>query len=221
MPYETSEVPYGASDYGYPGPGVDPGSMGGSDMPFGFDDSGYGESFLPTLTVPGQTIPIGTGGIQVSVPPITLGGGTVPGGTGGGSCQDTAAVNAAESYMIQNLSAFKQGTRGAADALTAFDSLWAQAVNACNNPACGSRKTACVGDRQRGGKFDWFTAYRDPIKVDLTTGITPPVGAGGITAPGNTGTTSSTWDRLSRLDFSTAEIVLLVVVGLIAWKVLR
>ena len=59
-----------------------------------------------------------------------------------------------------------------------FDTIWNAYVTACNaifqtDPNGSDAKKALnrsLGDRQRGGKFDWFAAYRDPIGNSATPG---------------------------------------------------
>jgi hypothetical protein len=85
----------------------------------------------------------------------------------------TEVVNQVEADVMQpNLSAWQAlsaaektpANQAAAEAV--FNSGWAYVLSACNNPALGSAGINCIGDRQRGGKFDWFAAYYDPIAND-------------------------------------------------------
>ena len=39
-------------------------------------------------------------------------------------------------------------------------------MQACNNPALGSAGINCIKDRQRGGKYDFFAMFYDPIATD-------------------------------------------------------
>ena len=52
-----------------------------------------------------------------------------------------------------------------------FQSGWNYVLSACNNPALGSAGINCIGDRQRGGKWDWFAMYLDPIQNDPNPAI--------------------------------------------------
>jgi hypothetical protein len=52
-----------------------------------------------------------------------------------------------------------------------FNNGWNYVLSACNNPALGSAGINCIGDRQRGGKFDWWAAYYDPIATDPQVAI--------------------------------------------------
>lgn len=66
-----------------------------------------------------------------------------------------------------------------------FYSTWNAYVNACNaiiaNDQSGSDAQKAlqrsIDDRERGGKFDWFAAYLDPIANDATTGDSGSGGA--------------------------------------------
>ncbi len=51
-------------------------------------------------------------------------------------------------------------------ALANFMDGWNQVLRLCDNPALGSAGVNCVGDRQRGGKWDWWSYYYDPIAKD-------------------------------------------------------
>ena len=83
----------------------------------------------------------------------------------------TQIVNGLEPLLRANVSAYLAGPGTCADqaaALAAFDSawLWLQSPKGCGNGAYGSAGNACVSDRGPGGKFPWFTWYRDPIAND-------------------------------------------------------
>lgn len=51
-------------------------------------------------------------------------------------------------------------------ALQNFNDGWNYVLRSCNNPQLGSAGINCIGDRQRGGKWDWFAYYYDPIAND-------------------------------------------------------
>lgn len=72
----------------------------------------------------------------------------------------------AERVLQDNLGAFERQANSATKtvALENFDSVWAELVSRCGDPAMGNPGRACIADRQRGGKFDWWAAYRDPIE---------------------------------------------------------
>src|SRR5574337_2149527 len=81
-------------------------------------------------------------------------------------------VNQVEPYLQANLQQWKnlppdqKTTSAQQQALATFDYWWGQVVANCESGKYGSAGTNCVTDRQRGGKFDWFAAYRDPIAND-------------------------------------------------------
>ena len=52
-----------------------------------------------------------------------------------------------------------------------FTTGWNYVLSACNNPALGSAGINCIADRQRGGKFDWWALYYDPIANDPNPAI--------------------------------------------------
>ena len=52
-----------------------------------------------------------------------------------------------------------------------FQTGWNYVLSACNNPALGSAGINCIADRQRGGKFDWWALYYDPIANDPNPAI--------------------------------------------------
>jgi hypothetical protein len=73
-----------------------------------------------------------------------------------------------------------------------FTSGWDYVLQACGQPALGSSGTNCIADRQRGGKFDWWAAYYDPIADDPQVAIN------------NDGTTA---DPLSSLDSAVSSLL--------------
>ncbi len=73
--------------------------------------------------------------------------------------------------MAANLAAYFDGPRtraSQAQALANFDAAWEwlRSADACGNPELGNPGRACIEDRQRGGRWDWFAMYRDPIAND-------------------------------------------------------
>ncbi len=53
-------------------------------------------------------------------------------------------------------------------ALQNFSNGWNYVLQACNNPTLGASGANCIADRQRGGKWDWWAYYYDPIANDAT-----------------------------------------------------
>lgn len=44
-----------------------------------------------------------------------------------------------------------------------FNTGWNEVLQLCDPPALGSAGTDCIADRERGGKWDWFSYYYTPI----------------------------------------------------------
>jgi hypothetical protein len=85
-----------------------------------------------------------------------------------------------------NLAAYQAGPHtktSQAVAAVNFDQVWTYLISAkaCGDPGLEDAGHNCIADRQRGGKFDWFAAYRDPIANDPTVQDDPP-GAAAILA---------------------------------------
>ena len=92
-------------------------------------------------------------------------------GCGATCTQSTAIVNQIEPYLKQNLAAYMAlATPRPVSAQTAaegvFNTAWTQVLNACSSASLGKAGQACIADRQRGGKWDWFAYYYDPIAND-------------------------------------------------------
>jgi hypothetical protein len=76
------------------------------------------------------------------------------------------------------------------EAINNFQAGWAKVLQGCQDANLGTAGVACISDRSRGGKWDWFAMYLDPIAND--TIYTPPSiidstvsqVAGGITSIG-------------------------------------
>lgn len=97
----------------------------------------------------------------------------------GAGCGNTCIVasndaNKIEPLMAQNAeaAAAQAETNGgcltadeAQQALTNFDQLWTALYNACSDPQLGDPGKRCISERQRGGKYDYFAAHRDPISA--------------------------------------------------------
>jgi hypothetical protein len=99
----------------------------------------------------------------------------------------TDIVNQAEVLMKQNLKAWQglattdKTILNQQQAITNFNTIWGEVVQACSSSAYSQGKdstgqspgTRCVTDRQRGGRWDWFSYYYDPIANDQI--YVPPV----------------------------------------------
>lgn len=80
----------------------------------------------------------------------------------------TQIVNTYEPYLQQNLDAWASSGKTISEqayALQNFDDVWNQVKAECGQ-GYGDPGRWCVDDRKRGGKFDWFRRYRDPIEND-------------------------------------------------------
>jgi hypothetical protein len=90
----------------------------------------------------------------------------------------TRIVDELEPQLQANVAAYLAEPTAAnqAAALQNFDAAWAYLVSesACGSDSLGNPGKACISDRQRGGKWDWFAMYRDPIAN------TPPADGGSI-----------------------------------------
>lgn len=81
----------------------------------------------------------------------------------------TEIVNKVEPLLQQNLEGYMAGPRTAssqAQALENFKAGWQYVVDNCDVPVMGNPGQECVKDRQRGGEWDWFSYYFDPIAND-------------------------------------------------------
>lgn len=84
----------------------------------------------------------------------------------------TRIVDQAESYMIRNLDTYLSSPRTLADqqaAIGNFYVLWEQitdSVEGCGNQQLGDAGRRCISERQRGGVYDYFARYLDPIEQD-------------------------------------------------------
>lgn len=81
----------------------------------------------------------------------------------------THIVDQVEPYLKQNLQAWNSSSKTISEqqqSLANFDTLWQQVVSQCSNGNLGDPGRWCIEDRQRGGKWDWFAMYRDPIAND-------------------------------------------------------
>jgi hypothetical protein len=141
--------------------------------------SDFGGGFRDVGGSPGGgsvgSVSVGSGGIggSVTVPSrtldlfglkLTLRGGTWQFGGGGTGARQIAVdlTNQFENGFRQNLQAYRAGAISRDQALANFDRLWQEYLNVLG-AAGGEEKARAVADRQRGGRFDWFAAYRDPI----------------------------------------------------------
>ena len=114
----------------------------------------------------------------------------------------SAFVNEIEAdYLRPNVARWRalpadQKTQSAqAAALNVFTQGWNAVIQYCSNPALTSGGIHCIDDRQRGGKYDWWNYFYDPIandpnvQPDVIPNSNLPSGAG--TSPSVGGVSSS------------------------------
>lgn len=80
----------------------------------------------------------------------------------------TQIVDDLEPVLKANVAGYLDSNRTEADYLAAlanFDEAWAYlaSAQACGSPELGEPGRRCLADRNRGGQWDWFRRYRDPI----------------------------------------------------------
>lgn len=107
---------------------------------------------------------------SITLPTIKFGGGSFGGG-GAARERVVAIVNAYETAFAANMEDYKSGRLSAAEQARRFDALWNEMVNLLS--PMGNEGQRAIADRQQGGKFDWFSAYRSEPK--LPTGKLPGV----------------------------------------------
>ena len=113
----------------------------------------------------------------IAAPFVALGGqiaaliGSLTTGCGQTCVAATQIVNQLEPYLKQNVAAYlalptPRAKSAQQAALSVFNQVWNEVVSNCNNASLGEAGQKCISDRQRGGKWDWFSYYYDPIASD-------------------------------------------------------
>lgn len=82
----------------------------------------------------------------------------------------TRIVDQLEPQLRANRDTFLSGPRTLANqraALANFDLAmqWLRSGEACGAAELGDAGRRCISDRDRGGKWDWYAYYRDPIEA--------------------------------------------------------
>ena len=98
-------------------------------------------------------------------------------------------------------------------ALQQFDLLWQELTTECNRIGGGAGQR-CIEERRRGGKWDWFALYRDPIEnaeIKEETSNSANTGIPQVPFLQNIGFGES----------SSGVIGIALALGLIAWGVTR
>jgi hypothetical protein len=88
--------------------------------------------------------------------------------------ETTHAANQTQQTCEGNLAAWNESNKSLANqalALKNFDQAWEAMQNYCGQASEGSPGQRCISERKRGGKYDWFAAYRDPIANDPQAGV--------------------------------------------------
>lgn len=91
----------------------------------------------------------------------------------------TEIVDSVEPLLIENLNGYLAGPRTISSqrqAVANFEAGWQYVADSCGQPDMGTPGQWCIGDRQRGGKWDWFRRYLDPILDDPDVIADPPPG---------------------------------------------
>ncbi len=101
----------------------------------------------------------------------------------------THIVDELEPQLKANVDGYLAGPRtrsSQAAALANFDAAWAylSSSQACGSAELGNPGKACIRDRSRGGKWDWFSYYRDPIANDTEVQDDPVADALSMVLPG-------------------------------------
>jgi hypothetical protein len=97
----------------------------------------------------------------------------------------TQIVNDIEPLLKQNVAAYLDNPTVANQqaALSNFDSTWASMVQSCGQAQFAQAGQNCILDRQRGGRWDWFSYYRDPISQSVPIDAGRNVAIAGAVVP--------------------------------------
>lgn len=90
----------------------------------------------------------------------------------------TQIVNKVAPLWEQNLKAYQAGPHtysSQQQALANFDAGWKYITDNCGRPEMGDPGKRCISERDRGGIYDGFAAWRDPIANDPTVKPDPVV----------------------------------------------
>lgn len=107
----------------------------------------------------------------------------------------THIVDEAETLLKNNLAAWNQSDKYQSEqrqALENFNSIWNQVVQSCSAPQFEEQGRNCVSERSRGGKWDWFSYYYDPIANDPNVKPDPITTTSGVVE-----TVSNIGDKIS------------------------
>lgn len=199
--YDYSPVGMGMSRGGYGISGIS-GISGLGDMPgnviigtVGASAGGMFASIAPLLGIAGPW-GLAIGGVVAGITSL-LGAFGVGSGCGQTCVYASGVVDQLEPYLKQNVDNWKalapqdKTLVRQQQALQVFNFVWSQVTQACSAPSLGDAGKRCISDRQRGGKWDWFSYYYDPIANDtvadegtvtgsLTAELAPVLGGNGL-----------------------------------------
>ena len=77
----------------------------------------------------------------------------------------------AEAKLKSVRASAKNGTIGIAQAQNQFDGIWNELRTLCGDVRLADAGKRCIGERQRGGRFDWFREYRDQMITSQSTEV--------------------------------------------------
>lgn len=81
----------------------------------------------------------------------------------------TQIVDEAERHLQKNLEEYRKAPPSPANqqqGIANFEAVWGQVIASCSDPQLGAAGRRCISERQRGGQWDWFARYLDPIAND-------------------------------------------------------
>ena len=96
----------------------------------------------------------------------------------------------AERLLQQNLHAFQLAPQTLVNqraALETFDGAWDELRSLCSDPDLGDPGRRCVSERDRGGRWDWFALYREPIAQAPLMATPEPLPAAAPGLPADSG----------------------------------
>lgn len=78
----------------------------------------------------------------------------------------SAWADEAERLLQENVRAFQAAPSREMQSAARenFNRVWGGLVSACGDPAMGEPGRRCISERTRGGRWDWFALYLDPIE---------------------------------------------------------
>lgn len=103
--------------------------------------------------------------------------------------KDVATLNQMEQQLQANVALWNSSphtTEAQGQALAVADYYLGQQLPAlCSDPGLGANwASGCINDRKRGGKWDWYAMYRDPIANSV---VSDPIGGSLISLIGGSG----------------------------------